>query len=82
MFRDEAVRQAFIAGAEIDPGLQSLFLGTAKRSYSVLSSAEPLAYSEKSRFDYSPTKAEQLLDGAPGETPEDLIAHALKGARR
>ncbi|MBT1621743.1 ABC transporter substrate-binding protein [Curtobacterium flaccumfaciens pv. oortii] len=73
VFRDEAVRQAFIAGAEIDPGLQSLFLGTAKRSYSVLSSAEPLAYSEKSRFDYSPTKAEQLLDDAGWKVGSDGI---------
>ena len=31
---------------------------------------------------FSAVEAEQLLDGAPGETPEDLIAHALKGARR
>jgi holliday junction DNA helicase RuvA len=31
---------------------------------------------------FSPQEAEQLLDGAPGESPEDLIAHALKGARR
>jgi holliday junction DNA helicase RuvA len=31
---------------------------------------------------FSAQEAEQLLDGAPGETPEDLIAHALKGARR
>ena len=31
---------------------------------------------------FSPQEAEQLLDGAAGETPEDLIAHALKGARR
>jgi Holliday junction DNA helicase RuvA len=31
---------------------------------------------------FSPQEAEQLLDGAPGERPEDLIAHALKGARR
>jgi Holliday junction DNA helicase RuvA len=30
---------------------------------------------------FSPEEAEQLLDGAPGETPEDLITHALKGAR-
>lgn len=73
VFRDEAVRQAFIAGAEIDPGLQSLFLGTAKRSYSVLSSAEPLAYSEKSRFDYSPTKAKQLLDDAGWTVGSDGI---------
>jgi len=27
-------------------------------------------------------EAEQLLDGAPGDTAEDLIAHALKEARR
>ena len=31
---------------------------------------------------FSPQEAEQLLVGAPGDTPEDLIAHALKGARR
>jgi Holliday junction DNA helicase RuvA len=30
---------------------------------------------------FSPAEAESLLDGAPGDTPEDLIAHALKGAR-
>jgi Holliday junction DNA helicase RuvA len=31
---------------------------------------------------FSPQEAEALLDGAPGETPEDLIAHALRGSRR
>ncbi len=31
---------------------------------------------------FSPQEAEKLLVGAPGDTPEDLIAHALKGARR
>jgi Holliday junction DNA helicase RuvA len=31
---------------------------------------------------FSPVEADQLLDGASGDTPEDLIAHALKGARR
>jgi holliday junction DNA helicase RuvA len=30
---------------------------------------------------YSLQEAEQLLDGASGETPEDLIAHALRTAR-
>jgi len=30
---------------------------------------------------YSAQEAEKLLDGAAGETPEDLIAHALKAAR-
>jgi Holliday junction DNA helicase RuvA len=31
---------------------------------------------------FSPQEADKLLDGAPGDSPEDLIAHALKGARR
>jgi Holliday junction DNA helicase RuvA len=31
---------------------------------------------------FSPQEADKLLNGAAGDTPEDLIAHALKGARR
>jgi Holliday junction DNA helicase RuvA len=31
---------------------------------------------------YTPVEADELLDGAPGDTPEDLIAHALRTARR
>jgi holliday junction DNA helicase RuvA len=31
---------------------------------------------------FSAQEAEQLLDGAPGDTPEDLISHALRGSRR
>ncbi|MGI8595382.1 MAG: Holliday junction branch migration protein RuvA [Solirubrobacteraceae bacterium] len=31
---------------------------------------------------FTPQEAEELLDGAPGESPEDLIAHALRAARR
>jgi holliday junction DNA helicase RuvA len=31
---------------------------------------------------FSPQEADALLDGAAGDTPEDLIAHALKGSRR
>ncbi|MFB9648637.1 ABC transporter substrate-binding protein [Curtobacterium pusillum] len=73
VFRDEAVRKAFIAGAEIDPGIRSLFLGTAKRSYSVLSSVEPYAYSDKSLFGYSPTKAKKLLDDAGWKVGSDGI---------
>ena len=30
---------------------------------------------------FSPQEADDLLRNAPGETPEDLIAHALRGAR-
>ena len=31
---------------------------------------------------FSPQEADKLLDGAAGDTPEDLIAHALRGSRR
>jgi holliday junction DNA helicase RuvA len=31
---------------------------------------------------YSPVEADELLDGAEGDQPEDLIAHALRMARR
>jgi peptide/nickel transport system substrate-binding protein len=73
VFQDESVRKAFIAGARIDPGLQSLFLGTAKRSYSVLSSVEPLGLSEKSLFEYDPSKAAKLLDAAGWKKGSDGI---------
>ncbi|WP_082517870.1 ABC transporter substrate-binding protein [Curtobacterium sp. Leaf183] len=73
VFRDEAVRKAFIAGAQIDPGIRSLFLGTAKRSYSLLSSVEPFGYSDKSLFAYSPSTAKQLLDDAGWKVGSDGI---------
>ena len=31
---------------------------------------------------YTPVEADELLDGAEGDRPEDLIAHALRTARR
>jgi Holliday junction DNA helicase RuvA len=31
---------------------------------------------------FNPLEVDQLLDGAPGDTPEALIAHALKESRR
>jgi Holliday junction DNA helicase RuvA len=31
---------------------------------------------------FSPAEADELLDGAPGDTPEALIQHALREARR
>ncbi|MFZ7088170.1 ABC transporter substrate-binding protein [Curtobacterium sp. RRHDQ10] len=73
VFRDAAVRKAFIAGADIDPGLESLFLGTATRSYSVLSSVEPLGVSDKSLFRYAPSTADKLLDAAGWKKNADGI---------
>lgn len=63
-FNDVKVREAFIHAVNVNASVDSLFFGTAPRSYSPLSSVEPLAYSEKSLFDYDPAKASQLLDAA------------------
>ena len=76
VFRDESVRQAFIAGAEIDPGLQSLFLGTAKRSYSVLSSAEPLGVLREEPVRLLPHQGEaaprrRRVEGRVGRHPRE-----------
>ena len=63
-FNDEKVREAFVHSVNVDAGIESLFFGTASRSYSPLSSVEPLAFSEKSLFTYDPAKAGELLDAA------------------
>ncbi len=75
VFRDEAVRKAFIHGAEVDPGITSLFLGTAKRSYSLLSSVEPFAYSADgdALFDHDASEAAKLLDDAGWKKGSDGI---------
>ncbi|MCU1475773.1 MAG: peptide transporter substrate-binding protein [Subtercola sp.] len=63
-FDDANVREAFIRSADVDDAVSSLFFGTAQRSYSPLSSAEPLAYSEPSDFTYDQAAAAKLLDAA------------------
>lgn len=63
-FTDERVRQAFITGVDVNPGIKTLFFGTAKRSYSLLSSVEQDALSDKSVFSVNTSKANQLLDAA------------------
>ncbi|MGL3199514.1 MULTISPECIES: ABC transporter substrate-binding protein [Curtobacterium] len=75
VFRDEAVRKAFIHGADVDPGIKSLFLGTAKRSYSLLSSVEPFAWSADGEelFDHDASQAGKLLDDAGWKKGSDGI---------
>lgn len=63
-FDDEQVRQAFILAADVGPGIESLYASVAPRSYSPLSSIEPLAYSDESLFTTDAAQAEQLLDAA------------------
>jgi len=75
VFQDEAVRKAFIHGADVAPGIKSLFLGTADRSWSLLSSVERFAYSADGDplFDHSPEQAEQLLDDAGWKPGSDGV---------
>ncbi|MBC7723721.1 MAG: ABC transporter substrate-binding protein [Burkholderiaceae bacterium] len=63
-FDDERVREAFIRSADINDGITSLFFGTAERSYSVLSSVEPLGTSTPDLFTIDTDAANTLLDEA------------------
>ena len=80
-FNDEKVREAFIHAVNINASVDSLFFGSAKRSYSPLSSVEPLAYSEESLFNYDPTKAGTLLDAA-GWSERDAQGYRVKDGVR
>ncbi|MEK6343953.1 MAG: ABC transporter substrate-binding protein [Curtobacterium sp.] len=75
VFQDESVRRAFLHGADVDPGIKSLFLGTAKRSYSLLSSVEPFAWSADGEelFDHDASQAGKLLDDAGWKKGSDGI---------
>jgi len=80
-FNDEKVREAFIRSANINAGIKGLFFGTAKRSYSALSSVEKLGYSDPSLFTYDPKQANTLLDQA-GWTTRDSSGYRVKDGTR
>ena len=63
-FDDKLVRKAFIASADVNPGIETLFEGTAKRSYSALSSVEPLGLQSPDAYKADPERANKLLDEA------------------
>ena len=63
-FDDERVREAFVRSAGVDDGIAGLFFGTADRSYSALSSIEPLGYSDPDLFEINADAANRLLDEA------------------
>lgn len=79
-FTDEKVRQAFITGVDVNAGMKSLFFGTAKRSYSLLSSVEQDAYSDKSLFTVNAKKANALLDQA-GWTGRNSAGYRTKDGK-
>src|SRR5699024_11089993 len=49
-FDDVLVAEAFIRSVDVDGGVEALFFYTASRSHSLLSSVEPLGYSDESLF--------------------------------
>jgi peptide/nickel transport system substrate-binding protein len=80
-FDDERVREAFVTGVDVDDAIDSLFFGTAERSYSPLSSVEPLAYSDPSLFQVDADAAGDLLDEA-GWTGRDSEGYRTKDGTR
>ena len=80
-FDDERVREAFIRAADVNDGIDTLFFGTAARSYSPLSSVESLAYSDASLFETDLERAEALLDEA-GWTERDTDGTRMKDGVR
>ncbi|MDN3310574.1 ABC transporter substrate-binding protein [Microbacterium oryzae] len=80
-FDDIRVREAFVRAADPNPGIESLFLGTAERSYSPLSSMEPLAYADPALFETDADAASALLDEA-GWTERDDDGTRLKDGER
>ncbi|QIV86660.1 ABC transporter substrate-binding protein [Glutamicibacter mishrai] len=80
-FNDVKVREAFIRAVDANTGVSALFFGTAKRSNSLLSSVEPLAYSDESLFTTDTAKANQLLDEA-GWSERDAEGYRVKDGKR
>ncbi|GGM26215.1 ABC transporter substrate-binding protein [Promicromonospora citrea] len=80
-FDDERVREAFIRSVDVEAGIESLFFGTAERSYSPLSSVEPLGLSEPDLFSVDTDAAARLLDEA-GWTERDAEGYRTKDGER
>jgi peptide/nickel transport system substrate-binding protein len=80
-FNDVRVREAFIRAADVNDGIQSLFFGTAKRSYSALSSVEALGVSNEELFTVDLDAANALLDAA-GWAERDSDGYRVKDGER
>jgi peptide/nickel transport system substrate-binding protein len=80
-FDDVSVREAFIRSTNVDDAVASLFQGSAERSYSALSSVEPLGVSRPDLFEYDPDAAADLLDEA-GWSETDAEGYRVKDGVR
>ncbi|UCR89339.1 ABC transporter substrate-binding protein [Mycetocola spongiae] len=66
---DIRVREALIRAVDLDAGIKTLFFGTAERSYSPLSSVEPLGLTDKAPFGHDAAAANELLSAAGWSEP-------------
>ncbi|GED05964.1 peptide ABC transporter [Glutamicibacter uratoxydans] len=80
-FDNAKVREAFIRSLDVNAGISSLYFDTAKRSYSLLSSVEPLGISDEALFTTDVAKANALLDEA-GWTERDAAGYRAKDGKR
>ena len=80
-FDDPLVREAFMRAVDVDGGIEALFFDTAPRSHSLLSSVEPLGYSNESLFYQDVDEANELLDEA-GWTERDDDDVRMKDGER
>ncbi|PRA00583.1 peptide ABC transporter substrate-binding protein [Arthrobacter sp. MYb224] len=80
-FDDASVREAFIRSLDVNTGIDALYFNTAERSYSLLSSVEPLGISAEEKFGTDVERANQLLDEA-GWTERDAQGYRLKDGKR
>ncbi|GAA4371365.1 ABC transporter substrate-binding protein [Paeniglutamicibacter cryotolerans] len=80
-FDDARVREAFIRAVNVKGGIDSLFFGTAQRSFSALSSIEPLGYSDAEEFVTDAQTAGRLLDEA-GWVDRDAQGYRTKDGKR
>ena len=80
-FDDVRVREAFMHSVDVNSGINALYFNTAKRSYSLLSSVEPLGYSDESLFTTDVAKANALLDEA-GWSERDAEGYRVKDGKR
>ncbi|GAB3040635.1 ABC transporter substrate-binding protein [Sediminivirga luteola] len=72
-FDDDRVRTAFIRAAAVDEGIESLFFGTAERSYSALSSIERHVHADPAPFGTDLEEAAALLDEAGWTAGDDGV---------
>ena len=78
-FDDQRVREAFIASTDVTAGIDALFEGNATRSYSALSSVEPLAVQSPEYYTYDGVRTS--CSTKPAGTPAMTMASGSRAMR-